>query len=82
MPSHLKLSGNSAQHWEADSTRIRQELGYRERVPVNDAIRRTIAWTREHPPAEFNPYKFDYAAEDAATSESTKASIPRLRSAD
>jgi nucleoside-diphosphate-sugar epimerase len=66
MPAHLAAPGNSAQHWEADSTRIRRELGYRELIPLDEAIRRTIEWERAHPPGEFNPHKFDYAAEDAA----------------
>jgi nucleoside-diphosphate-sugar epimerase len=65
-PAHLMPPGNTAQHWETDSTRIRQELGYQEPVPIDEAIRRTIAWERTHRPAEFNPFKFDYAAEDAA----------------
>ncbi len=65
-PPHLAPSGNSAQHWEGDSTRIRRELGYKEVVPLDEAIRRTIRWTRAHPPGEFNPHEFDYAAEDAA----------------
>jgi nucleoside-diphosphate-sugar epimerase len=65
-PIHLRSPGNTAQHWEADSTLIRKELGYRELVPIDEAIRRTIAWERAHPPGEFNPYPFDYAAEDAA----------------
>jgi nucleoside-diphosphate-sugar epimerase len=66
MPAHLIQPGRSKQHWEADSSRIRRELGYREAIPRDDAIRRTIAWERANPPAEFNPHKFDYAAEDAA----------------
>jgi nucleoside-diphosphate-sugar epimerase len=37
---------NTAQHWTADSTRIRNELGYREPVPVEEALRRTIEWER------------------------------------
>jgi len=68
MPAHLVPPGNSAQHWEADSTRIRLELGYREPVPLDEAIHRTIDWERAHPPGEFNPHKFDYAAEDAFSS--------------
>ncbi len=67
-PAHLAPPGNSAQHWEADSTRIRRELGYREPAPLDEAIRRTIDWERAHPPEEFNPHKFDYTAEDAAAS--------------
>jgi hypothetical protein len=66
MPAHLRRPGNTAQHWEADSARIRRELGYSEPVPLAEAIRRTIAWERAHPPAEFNPYPFDYATEEAA----------------
>ena len=65
-PSHLRRPGNAAQHWAASSERIRRELGYTEPVPLDQAIRRTIAWERDHPPPqEFLP-QFDYAAEDAA----------------
>jgi nucleoside-diphosphate-sugar epimerase len=67
MPPHLHQQGNSAQHWEADSTRIRHELGFREPVPPGEAIARTVEWERANPPADFNPHRFDYAAEDAAT---------------
>lgn len=66
MPAHLVQPGNSAQHWEADSTRIRQELGYLEPTPLEEAIERTIAWERANPPDGFNPHRFDYDAEDAA----------------
>ena len=66
MPAHLAQPGNSAQHWDADSTRIRRELGYKEGVPLDEAIRRTVEWERSHSPGEFNLYRFDYAAEDAA----------------
>jgi nucleoside-diphosphate-sugar epimerase len=65
-PAHLVFPGNTAQHWEADSTRIRDELGWREIVPLAEAISRTIAWERANPPGGFNPHKFDYVAEDAA----------------
>jgi nucleoside-diphosphate-sugar epimerase len=65
-PSHLLLPGNAAQHWVASSRRIREELAYRERVPLDEALRRTIAWERAHPPAPIDPRQFDYAAEDAA----------------
>jgi nucleoside-diphosphate-sugar epimerase len=68
MPAHLLQPGDCAQHWEADSSRIRRELGYQEPVCIDEAIRRTIAWDRANPPGEFNPHRFDYAAEDAALS--------------
>ena len=66
MPAHLVAPGNTAQHWSADSSRIRRELRYREPVPLQESLRRTIEWERAQPPREFNPYPFDYAAEDAA----------------
>jgi hypothetical protein len=49
----------------ASTDRIRNELGYREVIPLEEALRRTIAWERAHPPE--HPFaKFDYPAEDAA----------------
>jgi nucleoside-diphosphate-sugar epimerase len=65
MPAHLAQKGNSAQHWEADSSRIRRELGYREPVPLDEAIARTVEWERANPPREFHLHRFDYAAEVA-----------------
>jgi nucleoside-diphosphate-sugar epimerase len=65
-PKHLWQPGNSAQHVVVSSERIRAELGYKEVVAVEEAIRRTIAWERENPPGEINPQQFDYEAEDAA----------------
>jgi nucleoside-diphosphate-sugar epimerase len=65
MPAHLVFPGNARQHWEADSSRIREELEYAEPVEIDEAIRRTVAWERANPPG-FTPYAFDYAAEDAA----------------
>ena len=73
-PPHLVAPGNSAQHWDTDSTRIRRELGYKELVPLDEAIHRTIVWARAHPPGEFNPHDFDYAAEDAAVADMLHAS--------
>jgi nucleoside-diphosphate-sugar epimerase len=75
-PAHLKPPGNTAQHWELDSTRIRRELSYREIVPLDEAIQRTIEWERANPPGEFNPHPFDYAAEDAAIASRVKYAEP------
>jgi len=66
-PGHLILPGNTRQHWVASSTRVREELGFREPVGPEDALRRTIEWERTHPPP-IHPAQFDYAAEDAALS--------------
>jgi nucleoside-diphosphate-sugar epimerase len=65
-PRHLLKPGNFGQHWTAKSTRIREELGYEEAVTIEESIRRTIRWEREHPPIAALPEQFDYAAEDAA----------------
>jgi len=64
MPPHLQQPGNAAQHWVADTSRLRDELGYRDPVARDDAIARTIAWERANPPAGPTPHAFDYAAED------------------
>jgi nucleoside-diphosphate-sugar epimerase len=64
-PSHLRMPGNLDQHWVVDTTRIREELGYREPVAQAEAIRRTIAWERETPAPPTAP-GVDYAAEDEA----------------
>lgn len=66
MPEALRFPGNTGQHWEADSTRIRKELGWQEIVPVEEAIRRTIEWDRANPSAIPLPYPFAYDEEDAA----------------
>lgn len=65
-PAHLLNPGNYAQHWVASSRRIRQELGYRERITRADALRRTIEWELDHPLPEIPEAQFNYAAEDAA----------------
>jgi nucleoside-diphosphate-sugar epimerase len=56
-PAHLKLPGNFDQHWTVDSTRVREELGYRELVSREAAIRRTIAWERSEALAHVTPSK-------------------------
>ena len=65
-PRHLLKPGNAAQHWTASSARIRRELGYEEPVAIEEAIRRTISWQQENPPAVDFLAQFDYVAEDAA----------------
>jgi nucleoside-diphosphate-sugar epimerase len=66
LPSHLRAAGNTAQHWVAATARVRQELGFRESIPREVAIGRTVEWERQTPTRGFNPHQFDYAAEDVA----------------
>ena len=54
MPDTWKLKANLDQHWVTDSTRIRTELDYQEIVSRHEALRRTIDWSREHPPEDIS----------------------------
>jgi nucleoside-diphosphate-sugar epimerase len=47
-------------------------LGYTEPTLLDEAMRRSVAWERANPPDEFDPAKFDYAAEDAALAAAVK----------
>ncbi len=64
-PAHLKMPGNLDQHWVPDTSRIRSELNYDELVPLEAALKSSIAWERANPPQQIDPRKLDYAAEDA-----------------
>lgn len=52
------------QDWVIDTGRIRRDLGYRERVSPDEAMRRTVDWERANPPDQIDPATFDYAQED------------------
>jgi nucleoside-diphosphate-sugar epimerase len=60
--SRLPVPGNMEQDLVTDTSRIRQELGYREEVPTAEALGRAIAWERANPPAA--AAAVDYTAED------------------
>lgn len=64
LPEPLRWGINAEQHIVVDLTRIRQELGYRERADINEATWRTVAWERANPPAKVDEKEFDYAVED------------------
>lgn len=72
MPDGTPLYGGTfdaldfRQNWVVGTARLRHELGFAEAVPPDEALRRTIAWERAHPPAAVSSWLFDYAAEDAA----------------
>ncbi|HYB01642.1 MAG TPA: hypothetical protein VED37_15595, partial [Ktedonobacteraceae bacterium] len=65
LPEPLRWVINAEQDIVVDSSRIRKELGYRERIDVEEALRRTIAWERANPPKEIKPSEFDYDMEDS-----------------
>ncbi len=64
LPSQLVPDFKTDQHLSVDTTRIRKELGYRESIPQDEALRHTIEWERLHPPEKIRPDQFDYGAED------------------
>jgi len=55
------LYHNSVNHQIMDIAAIRQDLGYRDVVPIQQAIPRTIAWMLEHRP---DPVPVDFTMED------------------
>ena len=65
-PNPTGARNDYGQSMVMDSTRIREELGYAERVGWDEGIARAIAWERAHPPERISPNWIDYAAEDAA----------------
>ena len=63
LPESLRPSFDERQEFVVSSERIRAELGYEERVPLAEGLRRTIEWERANPPRGVDP---DYEAEDRA----------------
>jgi hypothetical protein len=59
-------------HLATNTSRIREELAYAERVPRSEALRRAIEWERSHPPDEIKAEEFDYQTEDAVLKASMK----------
>jgi nucleoside-diphosphate-sugar epimerase len=66
LPRHLALPVDWQYHLATDTSRLRREFGFTEPVSREEALRRTVAWERAHPPEVIDPKQFDYAAEDAA----------------
>jgi dTDP-D-glucose 4,6-dehydratase len=66
MPEHLTAPYDFDHHLRANTSRIRNELGYSELVSLDEAMRETVAWERTHPPQPVDEKRFNYAAEDEA----------------
>jgi len=64
LPEHLQSPTDFSYDVFVSSERIRKELCYSETKPLADALRITVDWERENPPA--NAEEPDYAAEDRA----------------
>ena len=69
-PAYPTIHHHSSQHRVVDTSRIRNELGYRDLVPPLEALQRTIRWQVANLPADHERVMrvlqdpFDYAAED------------------
>jgi nucleoside-diphosphate-sugar epimerase len=65
LPDHLRTPYDWRQDVVGDTSKVRHQLGYQEPVSLEEALTRTVAWERAHPPAATDPKLFDYTAEDA-----------------
>ena len=69
-PARPLLTQPLPTHRVLDLTRLRTELGYRDRTPARAAVAETARWLAAHPPPPGGPEEtvltdpFDYAAED------------------
>jgi nucleoside-diphosphate-sugar epimerase len=50
MPEAMRFEGNARQSLVGDTKRIRRQIGYTEMVSTDEALARTVAWERAHPP--------------------------------
>jgi nucleoside-diphosphate-sugar epimerase len=66
LPKHLADDYDYRHNLAADTSRIREELGYSEQVLREEALKQTVAWERDCPPKNIDAEKFDYAAEEGA----------------
>ncbi len=69
LPENLREDYDFRQNMDADTSKIRNELGYREPVSREEALIRTVEWERADPPDKIDPADYDYEAEDAALDE-------------
>jgi nucleoside-diphosphate-sugar epimerase len=68
LPRHLAAPYDYDHHLDVDTNRMREELGYGERIAPEAAIKETVLWEQANPPEQIDSGRFDYAAEDAALS--------------
>jgi nucleoside-diphosphate-sugar epimerase len=66
LPPHLRPPYQPQQDLVLDTTKLRNELGYAETVPPDEALRRTVTWERANPSPAGDPGAEEYATEDAA----------------
>jgi nucleoside-diphosphate-sugar epimerase len=69
LPAHLRSPYEPKQHLVLDTRRIRTELGFTETISKEEGLRRTINWESSSLQEPGDPGEREYAAEDAAFSE-------------
>ncbi|UCC78447.1 MAG: NAD-dependent epimerase/dehydratase family protein [Candidatus Zixiibacteriota bacterium] len=65
LPDHLKGDEYWQYHLDVDTSRIRKDLGFIEKIDREEALRQTIEWERNNPPAK-GIDDSEYKAEDEA----------------
>lgn len=66
MPDHIRQDYDWSQDLTIDTGRIREKLGFSEKVELKQALEETIAWQSKNPPSDKLEEQLDYAAEDQA----------------
>lgn len=64
LPENMHVDFRAEQDLTVDTSRIRNELGYKETVPTHEAIQITADWELKNPPANIDPKDYDYEKED------------------
>jgi nucleoside-diphosphate-sugar epimerase len=62
---------NTAQSWEADTSRFRLALGFEDPIPLDDGLRHTVEWERANVPEGFHVSPHQYEAEDEVIAQIT-----------
>ncbi|MFC2092758.1 NAD-dependent epimerase/dehydratase family protein [Bacteroidota bacterium] len=63
-PEFMNPGIDTTQDLTVNTTKIQDELGYKELISQDEALRKTVEWERSHPPEKIDPTMFDYKAED------------------
>ena len=66
LPDSFKPDFNAAQNLLFKDSKIRSELGHNPEIDFDEAVRRTVAWLREHPPEPIEEELVTYKQQDAA----------------
>jgi nucleoside-diphosphate-sugar epimerase len=75
LPNEMIYDKGVRQDWVIDTSRIREELGYEEKISLEEAMRRVVLWERNNPPKELDPREFpklNYELEDQVLTTITK----------